>query len=877
MKFSQRVRAKLALGFLLVALIPIFIIGIYTFYSVSNILREHELYKQSEKVKQLKKGIETFLATAQKDLIFLSKSYALQQYLEFPNSPESTRQAIEQEFLRFSQNRQIYYQICYLNELGEEIVRIDSDGVNSWKVAKSQFQNKQNRHYFTETMRLTGHQILVSTPENQVSGQLEIPQKPMIRYAINVYYPDGRKAGIVITHLPTHKFLQVLGTTLLVNPAGYYLHHPLPEKIWGSPLKTRYSLWQDYPTLAPTILSKTEGSLTTEQYALTFQRIPISHSESWTLIAIQSTLEIFSNVTSFRITFSLVLIMTLLITLFGSFLINRKIARPLEELMEIVKQVPIDEKITQLDELGLLKAGFNSLLKTIKAAETTLQQTHQEIEATHWAKIRFLANMGHELRTPLSAIIGYSEMLQEEMFEQGAWEVGEDIAKIHSAGKHLLRVVNDILDISKIEAGKMGIYLETFYLPNMINDIVEIAQTILTKSNKTLEVHYPTDLGEMHADLTKVRQILLNLLSNTAKLTKPKDLVSLAVSRQGEDWVIFKIRNHDHEIDAEQQKHLIEIFTQVNTSSPLKYGEMELGLAVTKHFVQMMGGNISLANHQGYLFTVQLPTKVMVPENISKVTPIMQTLEEGSVILVIDDDHTVLSILQKYLSTLGYQVEVIDNGEEGLRIARNLLPDVIILDVMMPKMDGWEVLTHLKADSQLARIPVIILSMIEDKSIGYSLGATDYLVKPITREQLTTILEKYHFSKDEMKQLIMVIDDDLTTLDMIARMLRKAGWRVCKAENARVAFDYLQKRSPNLILSDLHMPEMDSFEFITKLHKTYPSIPIIIITVDDLNSEEQLHLKEHYQVASILQKGAFTRDELIETVNKLLSSPPEVT
>jgi CheY-like chemotaxis protein len=209
---------------------------------------------------------------------------------------------------------------------------------------------------------------------------------------------------------------------------------------------------------------------------------------------------------------------------------------------------------------------------------------------------------------------------------------------------------------------------------------------------------------------------------------------------------------------------------------------------------------------------------------------------------------------------------VADGGEEGLKLAKKLLPDIITLDVMMHKMDGWEVLSHLKADPNLASIPVIMLSMIEEKHIGYSLGASDYLIKPITREKLLKVLQKYHLSFHESARLIMVIDDDVVSRDMVARILRKAGWRVCKVGDGQVALNTIQKKQPDLILLDLQMHEIDAFEFIAKLQENYDSIPIVVLTAKDITAKDRLRLNK---VAGIFQKGSYRRDELLAQIYKL--------
>jgi len=287
-----------------------------------------------------------------------------------------------------------------------------------------------------------------------------------------------------------------------------------------------------------------------------------------------------------------------------------------------------------------------------------------------------------------------------------------------------------------------------------------------------------------------------------------------------------------------------------------------------------MTGEISVDNEStsGITFKVRLPAKITSSGEQTQV--ISQTaeavLEEGGIVLVIDDDLEVRTVLQKYLSKLGYQVELADNGEEGLRLAKKIFPDVITLDVMMPKMDGWEVLSYLKADPELDHIPVIVLSMIEDKSVGYSLGASDYLIKPITREQISKVLQKYHFAHNDTTQLIMVIDDDAVTRDMTARMLRKAGWRVCKVDDGRIALNYIQKKQPDLILLDLQMPAMNGFEFVTQLRQSYDSIPILVLTARDLTMEDRLRLNTH--VMGIFQKGSYSRYELLAQVKNLLTT-----
>jgi signal transduction histidine kinase/CheY-like chemotaxis protein len=891
------IRTQLTFSFLLVALIPLLIIGFYAIQTATNALRQQELNDQAAIVENLKRDIETFFASTKNDIVFLSQSQPLARYLTlrstYPNSPsvEEARQGIEQEFLAFSRSQGIYYQVRYLDETGQEVVRIERNGLNTQVVAQTQLQNKAHRYYFKDTMQLLDQEIFVSPLElNQEHNQIEVPSKPVIRYATPIYYPNTNEktaektAGIVIINVDANQFLQRLGDALLVDQDGYYLLHP-ENKRWGEPdkLNGHSTLAQDYPNSAKTILDKTKGVVVVDQVILTFQRVLIPELGYWTLIIRHPTDQFLHHIDKFRFPFVLILIIAVLIALAAALLLNKKITAPIEHLTHIVRQVSAGDvqaraEVKQVDKLGTLSKELNTLLEVINASEKALQKTTQEAEAANLARNRFLAGMSHELRTPLNAIIGYGEMLQEEIDSLGEAELSSDIEKIYSSGKNLLKSINEILDVSKIEGGKMELYTETFYLPNMLDNIVQTIQPLLTSNQETLEVHYGNELGEMQTDLTKLRQILLKLLSNAAQFNKQNGTVSLDVSSEitsdQNEWIIFRIQDHGVGMDEVQKEKLFQRFDKTDISDRSKYDGMGLGFAITSHLISMMGGEINVDSelNKGSTFTVRLPARVtdQSPAQSLRAPHIDGgVLEEGSIVLVIDDEKEVRYVLENYLVKLGYQVETADSGENGYRLAKKLLPDIITLDVMMPKMDGWETLSRLKADPELASIPVIMLSMIENKKVGYALGASDYLTKPITREKLSQVLQKHHFSYHESARLIILIDDDVVNRDMVARMLRKAGWRVCKIEEGRVALNYIQKKRPDLVIVDLQMPEIDGFELTSKLHKLDDSIPIIVLTAKDITTEDRLRLNH---VADIFQKGSYSRDELLAKVSHLLSA-----
>jgi signal transduction histidine kinase/DNA-binding response OmpR family regulator len=507
-----------------------------------------------------------------------------------------------------------------------------------------------------------------------------------------------------------------------------------------------------------------------------------------------------------------------------------------------------------------------------------LDEKSHALEVASKHKSDFLANMSHELRTPLNAIIGYSEMLQEEAEELGQDDFIPDLQKIHGAGKHLLGLINDILDLSKIEAGKMELYLEEFSIPWVVADVVAIVRPLMEKKANTLQVRCADDLGTMRADLTKVRQTLFNLLSNAAKFTD-HGTISLAVAREsidGGEQVSFAVGDTGIGMTPEQLNRLFQAFSQAQASTTREYGGTGLGLAISRHFCRMMGGDITLESEPGVgsTFTVRLPT--VVEEETREPTPEAGDTGDHSppatprspLVLVIDDDPATRDLLRRVLSKEGFRVATAANGEEGLRLATELRPDAITLDVLMPGMDGWAVLAALKADPDLADVPVIMLTMLDDKNLGYALGATDYITKPADRERLLAVLRKYG---PDQGGGILIVEDDAATREMLRRMLETEGWTVGEAHNGRVGLERVAERQPHLILLDLMMPEMDGFEFVTSLrkHEEWRAIPVVVITAMDLTPDDRRRLNGY--VERILQKGASSREALLAEVRELVA------
>ncbi|MBW9064939.1 response regulator [Rhizobium herbae] len=541
------------------------------------------------------------------------------------------------------------------------------------------------------------------------------------------------------------------------------------------------------------------------------------------------------------------------------------------------------DRWVQVNERRIAGGGTVAVYTDISAHkrhEAELEIARDAAMAATQAKSKFLASMSHELRTPLNAILGITEMLQEDASEANQIELAEPLGRVSRAGKHLLKLINEVLDLSKIEAGRLELHNETFDVSGMVDEAASTARALAEKNRNRIIVLCADDIGSMCGDPLRIRQILLNLLSNACKFTENGRVTITAARVKVADveGVSFTVADTGIGITPQQMTNLFQEFSQADSSTTRKYGGTGLGLVISQRLCRAMGGHITVDSTPGVgtKFTIWLPSGIrepVTPEQppIPAITEDDRVRSVSNVVLVVDDDGEVRDQMRRFLVREGCDVVTAKDGAEGIALARQVKPALITLDVLMPGCDGWSVLQELKADPELATIPVVMLTMADERNRGFALGAADYMVKPVERDGLRRLIAKFRPGARAAALHVLIIEDDEDARRQWRRILIAEGCDVSEAKNGRAALERLEQALPNLIILDLIMPEMDGFEFLAELRKRadFKAVPVVVATAAALSHEDLRRLNGG--IERVIAKAAFSRNELLEELRKTVS------
>jgi len=620
-------------------------------------------------------------------------------------------------------------------------------------------------------------------------------------------------------------------------------------------------------------------------------------------------------------------LLTILAGMMAARFLQRSVTTPITELGRVAKRVEQDRDFSVRaqskgggEEIETLVASFNDMLATVQYRTEELRQATEELEQTNrtleekvrertvelehamiaasdanQAKSAFLAKMSHELRTPMNAIIGYSEILLEDAEDEEDEATCEDLNKILAAARHLLGLINDVLDLSKIEAGRMDLFVEEQGVVGLTEQVYSTVAPLVGKGGNQFVIDCPEDVGVIRVDATKLRQILLNLISNAAKFTE-NGTITLKVERTsaGTDARIrFSVIDTGIGMTQDQCEKIFEAFTQAEASTSSKYGGTGLGLAITKQFAQLMEGDVIVTSEvgQGSTFTVDLPVSVddkskprykdtqivsAEPEEAEEIpTKVMPAVAR---VVVVAEDESLRDGVMDLLPGDNYQVSHVARAKQALEVIRGIVPDIILLDVLMEGGLGLEVLNKLKADQSLAPVPVVLLTVTEDGSVPtLAVGAEDYVPKNKLGQNLPKILEK-HSDERPNNRHVLVAEDDNMVREMIGRQLSREGWEVVLAPNGKAAVEAMAERVPALVLLDLMMPKMDGFGVLREMRADdqLKNVPVVVLTSLDLTGSVRQLLRQ--QTERVLQKGRYSKEELLAEIKSALvefgTSPP---
>jgi PAS domain S-box-containing protein len=525
--------------------------------------------------------------------------------------------------------------------------------------------------------------------------------------------------------------------------------------------------------------------------------------------------------------------------------------------------------------LGLSEDVTERLLyqDQIELKNQQLEQRNREVVRANRLKSQFLASMSHELRTPLNAILGFSELL----LDQTAGPLGEKQKRwvdfIQKGGRHLLQLINDILDLSKIEAGQVELNVERFLVEVAIPEVVSNIRPLLMEKKISLTSRIEPELFVL-ADRVRFKQILYNLLSNAVKFTPTAGQIAIEAARSG-DQVRFELIDNGIGIDPQHQHIIFEEFRQVESPDGAVKEGTGLGLAITRRLVEQHGGKIAVESELGkgakFTFTLPLGQSHAVVQIPSAAVP-APSKSKQPIVLVVDDEAQDRELLANYLSPEGYRIVTAAPGDEAIAKARDLRPDVITLDILMSTGSGWEMLYRLRNTPETAKTPIVVVSIVDQRRLGFSLGAAEYLVKPVSKEILLEALSRHIISDGKTSFTCLIIDDDQETLRLVSEVLNSVGCAPVAIDNGKSALEFLKEHKVDVILLDLLMPEMDGFEVLRRVKESpeLQNLPIVIMTAKEITQAERELLER--QSRAFIQKGDKWEDQLLASIRKVIAA-----
>ena len=690
-----------------------------------------------------------------------------------------------------------------------------------------------------------------------------------------------------VQRLSTYSRIGLNGQAVVVDRRGRVIAHPRDD--WRVAAKDLSSsdIFQQSLGQETGVSWYTDPDGSTPR-AAGFATVPVV---GWKVWVSQPVAELRSELTPLILSTIEWLLVAIVLALVLGFLAAAWITRPVDELTQAATRIAQGDFVTPLKvrerfaakELRALAHTFNQMALQLSGAYQTLEEkvsqrtselqaANQELARANKLKSEFLANVSHELRTPLSAIIGFSQILLDGIDGPVNEEQQQDISQVNKSGQSLLALINQILDLSKIEAGKMELSLERVDLPALISSVLDSISPLAQAKGLQIDTRFAPGLPALEADAGRLKQIVINLLSNAVKFTERGHIEILA--QPSGRMVRIAVKDTGIGISAESQKVIFEEFVQGDGSSTRRHGGTGLGLSIVRRLVEMHGGAITVLSEPGlgstFTFTVPAWASGQAALGATQRRPLRRPNQglPGAAILVVDDDPSVRQLISRHLEQEGWKTVQASNAADALQLAREIRPMLITLDIMMPDASGWWVLEKLKEDPLTAGIPVLVVTIVEDQRLVFALGASDYLGKPYDRGALIAKIHRLLPSLDGKR--VLVVDDDPEARTMLAKILTEERAEVIGAAGGDEAMAMIAQSPPDLVLLDLMMPGMSGFEMVARL-RAQPAaagIPVMIVSAKELTAEDVLTLNGHIQ--RFVAKGSIEPKGLTNAVRQML-------